>query len=71
MRMMAFLVRLVVTLIVVSPVVYWSWDVVSATTAEDIMLSVLIIGTYGVMVTLLYCFVSSLTKLLSHDNKSG
>ncbi|ECD0768917.1 conjugal transfer protein TrbE [Salmonella enterica subsp. enterica] len=71
MKMTAFLVRLVLTLIVVSPVVYWSWDVVSTTTAEDIMLSAIIIVAYGVMVTLLYCFVSALTKLLHHDNKSS
>ncbi|HFZ8316043.1 TPA: conjugal transfer protein TrbE [Salmonella enterica subsp. enterica serovar Litchfield] len=71
MKMTAFLVRLVLTLIVASPVVYWSWDVVSTTTAEDIMLSAIIIVDYGVMVTLLYCFVSALTKLLQHDNKSS
>ncbi|EAB1659841.1 TPA: conjugal transfer protein TrbE [Salmonella enterica subsp. enterica serovar Birkenhead] len=71
MKMTAFLVRLVLTLIVASPVVYWSWDVVSTTTAEDIMLSAIIIVAYGVMVTLLYCFVSALTKLLQHDNKSS
>ncbi|EBW6040677.1 conjugal transfer protein TrbE [Salmonella enterica subsp. enterica] len=71
MKMTAFLVRLVLTLIVASPVVYWSWDVVSTTTAEDIMLSAIIIVAYGVMVTLLYSFVSALTKLLHHDNKSS
>ncbi|ELC8790394.1 TPA: conjugal transfer protein TrbE [Salmonella enterica subsp. enterica serovar Java] len=71
MKMTAFLVRLVLTLIVASPVVYWSWDVVSTTTAEDIMLSAIIIVAYGVMVTLLYCFVSALIKLLQHDNKSS
>ncbi|EDU9493285.1 conjugal transfer protein TrbE [Salmonella enterica subsp. enterica] len=71
MKMIAFLVRLVVTLIVASPVVYWSWDVVSTTTAEDIMLSAVIIAAYAVMVTLLYCFVSALIKLLLHDNKSS
>ncbi|EAQ6131212.1 conjugal transfer protein TrbE [Salmonella enterica] len=71
MKMTAFLVRLVLTLIVASRVVYWSWDVVSTTTAEDIMLSAIIIVAYGVMVTLLYCFVSALTKLLQHDNKSS
>lgn len=71
MKMTAFLVRLVLTLIVASPVVYWSWDVVSTTTAEDIMLSAIIIVAYGVMVMLLYCFVSALTKLLQHDNKSS
>ncbi|HHA3413405.1 TPA: conjugal transfer protein TrbE [Salmonella enterica subsp. enterica serovar Muenchen] len=71
MKMTAFLVRLVLTLIVASPVVYWSWDVVSTTTAEDIMLSAIIIVAYGVMVTLLYCCVSALTKLLQHDNKSS
>ncbi|EAZ5043864.1 conjugal transfer protein TrbE [Salmonella enterica] len=71
MKIIAFLVRLVVTLIVASPVVYWSWDVVSTTTAEDIILSVLIIAAYGLLFTLLYCFVSALIKLLLHDNKSS
>ncbi|EAA2780227.1 conjugal transfer protein TrbE [Salmonella enterica] len=71
MKIMAFLVRLAVTLIVASPVVYWSWGTVRATTTEDIIVSGLIIAAYGVMFTLLFCFVSALTKLLQHDNKSS
>ncbi|HAT6120009.1 TPA: conjugal transfer protein TrbE, partial [Salmonella enterica subsp. enterica serovar Typhimurium] len=56
MKIMSFLVRVVVTLIVISPAVYWSWDAVSTTTADDIMLAVLIIAAYGLMFTLLFCF---------------
>lgn len=70
MKIMSFLVRVVVTLIVISPAVYWSWDAVSTTTADDIMLAVLIIAAYGLMFTLLFCFVNALTKLLQHDNES-
>ncbi|ATS98917.1 conjugal transfer protein TrbE [Salmonella enterica subsp. enterica serovar Bovismorbificans] len=71
MKMMTFLLRLAVTVIVAFPVVYWSWDAVRATTADDIMLAVLIIDAYGLMLTLLFCFVNALTKLLQHDNESS
>ncbi len=71
MRIIVFLLRLTVTVIVASPAVYWSWDAVSTTTADDIMLAVLIIAAYGLMFTLLFCFVNVLTKLLQHDNESS
>ncbi|EAM8764862.1 conjugal transfer protein TrbE [Salmonella enterica] len=71
MKIMSFLVRVVVTLIVISPAVCWSWDAVSTTTADDIMLAVLIIAAYGLMFTLLFCLVNALTKLLQHDNESS
>lgn len=71
MKMMTFLLRLAVTVIVAFPTVYWSWDAVSTTTADDIMLAVLIIAAYGLMFTLLFCFVNALTKLLQHDNESS
>ncbi len=71
MKIMSFLVRVVVTVIVAFPVVYLSWDVVRATTADDIMLAVLIIDVYGLMLTLLFCLVNALTKLLQHDNESS
>ncbi|ECF5974046.1 conjugal transfer protein TrbE [Salmonella enterica subsp. salamae] len=71
MKIMSFLVRVVVTLIVISPAVYWSWDAVSTTTADDIMLAVLIIAANVVMLMPLYCFVLILTKRRQHDNKSS
>ncbi|WP_370605782.1 conjugal transfer protein TrbE [Citrobacter braakii] len=71
MKIIAFLIRLAVTLIVISPVVYWSWDTVRAATMEDLIVSGIIIAAYGAMFTVLFCFVSALTKLLQHDNKSS
>ncbi|HCM8914051.1 TPA: conjugal transfer protein TrbE, partial [Salmonella enterica subsp. enterica serovar Paratyphi B] len=54
-----------------SPVVYWSWDAVRATTAEDSLLAGLIIAANVVMLMPLYCFVLILTKHRQHDNKSS
>ncbi|EBY4401315.1 conjugal transfer protein TrbE [Salmonella enterica] len=67
MKMMAFLLRLAVTVIVASPVVYWSWDAVRATTAEDTLLAGLVIAANVVMLMPLYCFVLILTKYRQHD----
>ncbi|EGR7295606.1 conjugal transfer protein TrbE [Salmonella enterica subsp. enterica serovar Newport str. CVM 37978] len=67
MRVIVFLLRLTVTVIVVSPVVYWSWDAVRATTAEDTLLSGLVIAANVVMLMPLYCFVLILTKRRQHD----
>ncbi|EDB4569509.1 conjugal transfer protein TrbE [Salmonella enterica subsp. enterica serovar Panama] len=67
MKMMAFLLRLAVTVIVASPVVYWSWDAVRATTAEDTLLAGLIIAANVLMLMPLYCFVFILTKHRQHD----
>lgn len=70
-KMMVFLLRLTVTVIVASPVVYWSWDAVRATTAEDALLAGLIIAANVVMLMPQYCFVLILTKHRQHDNKSS
>ncbi|EKA0055208.1 conjugal transfer protein TrbE [Salmonella enterica] len=67
MKMMVFLLRLAVTVIVASPVVYWSWDAVRATTAEDTLLAGLVIAANVVMLMPLYCFVLILTKRRQHD----
>lgn len=66
-KMMVFLLRLTVTVIVASPVVYWSWDAVRATTAEDTLLAGLVIAANVVMLMPLYCFVLILTKHRQHD----
>lgn len=66
-NMMVFLLRLAVTVIVASPVVYWSWDAVRATTAEDTLLAGLVIAANVVMLMPLYCFVLILTKHRQHD----
>lgn len=66
-KMMVFLLRLAVTVIVASPVVYWSWDAVRATTAEDTLLAGLVIAANVVMLMPLYCFVLILTKHRQHD----
>ncbi|EGG3945683.1 conjugal transfer protein TrbE [Salmonella enterica] len=71
MKMMAFLLRLTVTVIVASPVMYWSWDAVRATTAEDTLFAGLVIAANVVMLMPLYCFVLILTKRRQHDNKSS
>lgn len=66
-KMMVFLLRLTVTVIVASPVVYCSWDAVRATTAEDALLAGLIIAANVVMLMPLYCFVLILTKRRQYD----
>ncbi|WP_200780743.1 conjugal transfer protein TrbE [Klebsiella oxytoca] len=65
-----FSLRLVLTIIIISPVVYFSWDAVTGTTASDYMLSVIFILTVGGYWFICYVFFSALGRMFkSKENK--
>ncbi|HFZ1748426.1 TPA: conjugal transfer protein TrbE [Klebsiella oxytoca] len=59
-----FLLRLVLTLIIIYPVVYFSWDAVKGTSGSDYILSVIFILCMGGVGLMNYLFFSALTRLL-------
>lgn len=59
-----FSLRLVLTLIIISPVVYFSWDAVTGTSGSDYVLSVIFILVAGGIGLVNYLFFSALTRLL-------
>lgn len=59
-----FSLRLVLTLIIISPVVYFSWDAVTGTSGSDYILSVIFILCTGGVGLMNYLFFSALTRLL-------
>lgn len=59
-----FSLRLVLTLIIISPVVYFSWDAVTGTSGSDYILSVIFILCTGGVGLMSYLFFSALTRLL-------
>lgn len=59
-----FSLRLVLTLIIISPVVYFSWDAVIGTSGSDYVVSVIFILVTGGIGLVNYLFFSALTRLL-------
>lgn len=59
-----FSLRLVLTLIIISPVLYFSWDAVTGTSGSDYILSVIFILCMGGVGLMNYLFFSALTRLL-------
>ncbi|MBA7848648.1 conjugal transfer protein TrbE (plasmid) [Klebsiella sp. RHBSTW-00465] len=59
-----FSLRLVMTLIIISPVVYFSWDAVTGTSGSDYVVSVIFILCTGGVGLMNYLFFSALTRLL-------
>ena len=59
-----FSLRLVLTLIIISPVVYFSWDAVTGTSGSDYVVSVIFILCTGGVGLMNYLFFSALTRLL-------
>lgn len=59
-----FLLRLVLTLIIISPVVYFSWDAVTGTSGSDYVVGVIFILVTGGIGLVNYLFFSALTRLL-------
>lgn len=59
-----FSLRLVLTLIIISPVVYFSWDAVTGTSGSDYVVSVIFILCMGGVGLMSYLFFSALTRLL-------
>ncbi|MCW9446007.1 conjugal transfer protein TrbE [Klebsiella oxytoca] len=64
-----FSLRLVLTLIIISPVVYFSWDAVTGTSGRDYVLSVIFILVTGGIGLVNYLFFSALTRLFQKVNK--
>ncbi|MEQ0112778.1 conjugal transfer protein TrbE [Klebsiella sp. JN_Kp123] len=59
-----FSLRLALTLIIISPVVYFSWDAVTGTSGGDYVVSVIFILVTGGIGLVNYLFFSALTRLL-------
>lgn len=59
-----FSLRLVLTLIIISPVLYFSWDAVTGTSGSDYILGVIFILCMGGVGLMNYLFFSALTRLL-------
>ena len=56
-RFIDFLIRLLITAIVISPVIIWSWDTVKETTADGMLAAAFVILYSGVLLFILYfCF---------------
>lgn len=69
-RLVDFLIRLLITAIVISPVIIWSWDTVKETTAGG-MLAAFVIFYSGVLLFILYFCFSALTDLLKTDERKN
>ncbi|HFQ8708862.1 TPA: conjugal transfer protein TrbE [Escherichia coli] len=77
-RFIDFLIRLLITAIVISPVIIWSWDTVKETTADGILAAAFVILYSGVLLFILYfCFSAltdrkrKLTAVCSHQTRIG
>lgn len=68
-RFIDFLIRLLITAIVISPVIIWSWDTVKETTAGEMLAACFVIFYSGVLLFILYFCFSSLTDLQKPDDE--
>ena len=59
-----FVLRLTLTIIIISPVIYFSWDAVKGTSGSDYVESVVFILCMGGIGLMNYLFFSALTRLL-------
>ena len=64
-----FSLRLTLTGIIISPVVYFSWDAVTGTSGSDYVVSVIFILVTGGIGLVNYLFVSALLGLLQKVKK--
>ncbi|EME0322791.1 conjugal transfer protein TrbE [Escherichia coli] len=69
-RFIDFLIRLLITAIVIFPVIIWSWDTVKETTAGEI-LAAFVIFYSGVLLFILYFCFSALTDLQKPDERKS
>ncbi|HAJ2553542.1 TPA: conjugal transfer protein TrbE [Escherichia coli] len=69
-RFIDFLIRLLITAFVISPVIIWSWDTVKETTAGE-MLAAFVILYSGVLLFILYFCFSALTDLQKPDERKS
>ncbi|HBQ4732461.1 TPA: conjugal transfer protein TrbE [Escherichia coli] len=70
-RLVDFLIRLVITAIVISPVIIWSWDTVKETTAGGVLAAAFIIVYSGVLLFILYFCFSALANLQKPDERKS
>ncbi|RLM11811.1 conjugal transfer protein TrbE [Gibbsiella quercinecans] len=63
-----FCLRLLLTIIIVSPVLYFSWDAVIGTTANDYIVSVVFILVIAFFWFVSYLFFSALEGLFQKRN---
>ncbi|EBJ9943983.1 conjugal transfer protein TrbE [Salmonella enterica] len=68
-RFIDFLIRLLITAIVISPVIIWSWDTVKETTAGGMLAAAFVIFYSCVLLFILYFCFSSLADLLKPDER--
>ena len=59
-----FVLRLTLTIIIISPVIYFSWDAVKGTSGSDYVESVVFILCMGGVGLMNYLFFSALNRLL-------
>lgn len=70
-RFIDFLIRLLITAIVISPVIIWSWDTVKETTADGMLAAAFVILYSGVLLFILYFCFSALTDLQKPDERKS
>ena len=64
-----FSLRLVLTIIIISPVLYFSWDAVKGTSGSDYIESVVFILMVGFFWLVSYLFFSALAGLIKTSRK--
>ena len=70
-RFIDFLIRLLITAFVISPVIIWSWDTVKETTAGEMLAACFVIFYSGVLLFILYFCFSALTGVhKDHERKN-
>ena len=65
-RLVDFLIRLLITAIVISPVIIWSWD-----TVDGMLAAAFVILYSGVLLFILYFCFSALTGLQKADERKN
>ena len=70
-RFIDFLIRLLITAIVIFPVIIWSWDTVKETTADGMLAAAFVIFYSCVLLFILYFCFSALTDLQKTDERKN
>ncbi|MFG6044635.1 conjugal transfer protein TrbE [Salmonella enterica] len=68
-RFIDFLIRLFITVVVISPVVIWSWNTVKETTVGGMLAAAFVLLYSGALLFILYFCFSSLADLLKPDER--
>ncbi|MCH6879588.1 conjugal transfer protein TrbE [Escherichia coli] len=70
-RIVDFIIRLLITAIVISPVIIWSWDTVKETTVDGMLAAAFVILSSVVLLFVLYFCFSGLTDLQKPDERKN